>query len=82
MGLLYRRGTKRWQRVVVAALTLLVPLVAGDARGQPAPAGPSPSDFEVYIPKQYDRSRRWPILFVLDTRGRASLALDIFKPAA
>jgi predicted esterase len=38
--------------------------------------------FAVYLPPGYDRTRRWPIMLVLDPRGRARLALDRFVPAA
>jgi predicted esterase len=73
--------TKRLRRVACIAAALFVPLIGTDARGQSGPSQPA-ADFEVYVPKQYDRARRWPILFVLDPRGRATLALDLFKPAA
>jgi predicted esterase len=53
-----------------------------DVRGQPATAPPPSPDFDVNLPTHYDAKRRWPILFVLDPRGRASVALDLFKPAA
>lgn len=53
-----------------------------EVRGQSSTVtSPSP-DFDVYLPTRYDAKRRWPILFVLDPRGRASVALDLFKPAA
>jgi predicted esterase len=38
--------------------------------------------YALYLPPGYDTTRRWPILFVLDPRGRAKLALDLFRPAA
>lgn len=38
--------------------------------------------FAVYLPPGYDRARRWPVLFVLDPRGRALLALKLFQDAA
>ena len=82
MDLFPRRGTKRWRRIAIVSGALLVPLVGRDARAQSASVQPSSPDFAVYVPKQYDRARRWPILFVMDPRGRATVALDLFKAAA
>lgn len=42
----------------------------------------STQSYALYLPPGYDTTRRWPILFVLDPRGRAKLALDLFRPAA
>jgi predicted esterase len=38
--------------------------------------------FALYLPPGYTTERRWPILFVLDPRGRAVLALQLFHEAA
>ena len=38
--------------------------------------------FALYLPPGYTTERRWPILFVLDPRGRALLALHLFQDAA
>jgi predicted esterase len=38
--------------------------------------------YALYLPPDYHRARRWPILFVLDPRGRALPALDLFRDAA
>ena len=38
--------------------------------------------YALYLPPGYNRQRRWPILFVLDPRGRALLALNLFQDAA
>ena len=38
--------------------------------------------FAVYVPSTYDPARRWPVLFVLDPRGRARQALELFRPGA
>jgi len=45
-------------------------------------AGDSTQSYALYLPPGYNASRRWPVLFVLDPRGRAMLALDLFRPAA
>jgi predicted esterase len=46
----------------------------------------SPSDstqsYAVYLPPAYDAARHWPILFLLDPRGRALVPLELFRPAA
>jgi predicted esterase len=38
--------------------------------------------FALYLPPGYTAERRWPVLFVLDPRGRALLGLDLFRAAA
>lgn len=38
--------------------------------------------FALYLPPGYTSERRWPVLFVLDPRGRALLGLDLFQAAA
>jgi len=38
--------------------------------------------FALYLPPGYTAERRWPILFVLDPRGRAALGLQLFQEAA
>jgi poly(3-hydroxybutyrate) depolymerase len=38
--------------------------------------------YTLYLPKAYDPARVWPLLLVLDPRGRGTLAADIFRDAA
>ncbi len=38
--------------------------------------------FALYLPPGYTTERRWPVLFVLDPRGRALLGLKLFQDAA
>src|SRR5213593_4189129 len=38
--------------------------------------------FALYLPPGYTTERRWPVLFVLDPRGRALLGLKLFQNAA
>jgi predicted esterase len=56
------------------------------ARGTLAERIISPSDstqsYAVYLPSGYQDSRDWPILFLLDPRGRALLPLRLFRAAA
>jgi predicted esterase len=44
--------------------------------------GDTSQAYALYLPSGYSRERRWPIVFVLDPRGRALLALDLFRDAA
>lgn len=39
-------------------------------------------EFAVYLPSAYTAERAWPVLLVMDPRGRAEVALDLFRPAA
>lgn len=38
--------------------------------------------YALYLPSAYARDRRWPVLFLLDPRGRALLPMRRFQPAA
>jgi predicted esterase len=38
--------------------------------------------YALYLPSTYDAKRRWPVLFVLDPRGRAREALELFREGA
>ncbi|HEX6626766.1 MAG TPA: hypothetical protein VF105_02320 [Gemmatimonadaceae bacterium] len=38
--------------------------------------------YALYLPSAYDRAHRWPVLFLLDPRGRALIPLRLFRAAA
>ena len=38
--------------------------------------------YALYLPSNYDASRRWPLLLLMDPRGRALLPLNLFRRAA
>lgn len=38
--------------------------------------------FALYLPSNYDPRQRWPLVYVLDPRGRAVMALELFREAA
>jgi predicted esterase len=38
--------------------------------------------YALFLPPGYSRDRKWPVLFVLDPRGRAALGLNLFRRAA
>ncbi len=38
--------------------------------------------YALYLPSDYDPDMLWPVLLVLDPRGRALVAMDLFKEAA
>src|SRR5690242_14078788 len=38
--------------------------------------------YALYLPSSFTRERKWPILFLLDPRGRALVPLQRFQPAA
>lgn len=63
-------------------------------KGQPSKATPGitvdslqseadPSQtYAIYLPSDYSPDQQWPILFIMDPRGRARLPLDRFKDTA
>ena len=38
--------------------------------------------YALYLPSSFTRNRQWPVLFLLDPRGRALIPLQRFRPAA
>lgn len=38
--------------------------------------------YAVYLPQAYSREKRWPVVFIMDPRGRALLALRLFRRGA
>lgn len=38
--------------------------------------------FAIYLPKAFEMSKKWPVLFVYDTQGRGKRVLSMFKDAA
>ena len=38
--------------------------------------------YALYLPTSYSREKQWPVLFLLDPRGRALIPMQRFRPAA
>ncbi|HET6374010.1 MAG TPA: hypothetical protein VFG76_11940, partial [Candidatus Polarisedimenticolia bacterium] len=38
--------------------------------------------YALYLPPRYDAGRGWPVVFLMDPRGRALVPLELFKDAA
>ena len=83
------RQTRAAPVVSIAALAIAAswrPCAAQAATGRVeervASATDTTQQFALYLPPGYTAARRWPILFVLDPRGRAVLALHLFEEAA
>ncbi len=38
--------------------------------------------YSLYLPGNYDTAKTWPILFIMDPRGRAPMALELFREGA
>jgi len=38
--------------------------------------------YALYLPSDYTRSRRWPVVILMDPRGRALVPLELFREAA
>lgn len=76
-------------RILPILLTLLAaaPLAAQTpAPGESARRVVSSADptqrYDVFLPSAYSAERTWPVLFVMDPRGRATMAMELFRPAA
>jgi len=61
---------------------------AGDSpvRGEPVEGIACQADptqtYTLYLPTAYDPDRRWPVLLVLDPRGRSAVGTEVFREAA
>jgi len=38
--------------------------------------------YSLYLPGNYEAGKTWPILFIMDPRGRAPMAMELFREAA
>lgn len=83
---------RRLPVAMALVLALRVPSAAAGASPDGMPRGqivekvvvektPSQS-YALYLPSSYTPDRLWPILYVLDARGRALFPLELFRPAA
>jgi predicted esterase len=79
--------------IVAAAIVLLVPVAAAQSpaavtvkRGEITPRVPCAVDprfsYALYLPKDYDRARPRPVLYVFDPRGRGVFGAELFAEAA
>jgi len=80
-------------RIALAVASFLVTLQASSA-AQPSEVAPgtlvekvtcaedASHSYALYVPASYDPSKRWPVLYVLDPRGRAKLAAEVFRAGA
>jgi predicted esterase len=57
-------------------------LIAGRVADTVRAVADSSQIYALYLPSRYETTRRWPILFLMDPRGRALLPVQLFRPAA
>jgi predicted esterase len=65
-----------WSRVGAAQVP------SGRVEARVAAVTDTSQTYALYLPPGYSTERRWPVLFVLDPRGRALLGLALFQDAA
>src|SRR5690349_2657863 len=58
--------------------TLRVGVVTDTVRA----ASDTSQTYALYLPSAYDKSRHWPVLFLMDPRGRARVPMRLFQVAA
>jgi poly(3-hydroxybutyrate) depolymerase len=71
---------------MIAAIAALSAALAFSARGEliervvcKAAAGES---YALFVPSAYDAAKKWPNVYVLDARGRATVPMSAFRAAA
>lgn len=81
-GVALRAGVVALAYAVSCALPAVGQTPAGRLEARVTSTTDTSETFALYLPPGYSTERRWPVLFVLDPRGRALRALDLFQPAA
>jgi predicted esterase len=66
----------------IASLVIAAQLPAGQLQERVVATTDTSQRYVLYLPPGYSSARTWPILFVLDPRGRALLAERLFEDAA
>lgn len=61
---------------------MLLAQSAGVVKDSVVVASDTGEAYALFLPPGYSRDRKWPVLFVLDPRGRAVLGLGLFRRAA
>src|SRR2546423_1201582 len=67
---------------LVCAATPLDTLRAGTVTDTVHSLADSSETYALYLPSAYNKSRQWPVLFLMDPRGRALVPLRLFRAAA
>jgi predicted esterase len=73
---------------VLTCLTIALPLSAeltvqkGELVEGLACSADATQTYTLYLPSSFSNDREWPVLLVYDPRGRATMAAEIFRPAA
>jgi dienelactone hydrolase len=65
-----------------AAQTLAVAQPTGQVIGRLRSAADTTQTYALYLPAAYTSERRWPVVLIMDPRGRALIPLERFRPAA
>jgi predicted esterase len=66
-----------------AGWIMLIVALASPVAAEPIAAASNPAQrYELFTPEGYPGERRWPVLIVLDPRGRAETALAMAQPGA
>lgn len=66
----------------LASLVIAAQLPSGQLQERVVAATDTSQSYVLYLPPGYSSARTWPILFVLDPRGRAMLAEQLYEDAA
>ncbi len=66
----------------IASLAIAAQLPSGQLQERVVAATDTSQSYVLYLPPGYSSARTWPILFVLDPRGRAMPAEKLFEDAA
>lgn len=68
--------------IVASRLGAQIPSSAGRLQERVVAASDTSQSYTLYLPPGYSTARTWPVLFVMDPRGRALLAEQLFEDAA
>jgi tetratricopeptide (TPR) repeat protein len=86
MGLASRAGTVLGMFALFAAPLLAAEGSPAFPKGEVIPtvacAGSPNQTYALYLPSSYSPDRSWPILYILDARGRGAMVAEIFRAGA
>ncbi len=68
--------------VATVATAQTLPIRPGEVVERVSSPSASGQSYAVYLPKSYSADRTWPVLFLMDPRGRALVPLELLRPAA
>jgi predicted esterase len=79
---LWFAGCLAWPRADATGADVAAAMQGGDLSADVATLAEPDQRYSLFLPAGYDTTRRWPVMIMLDARGRGPATLDLILPAA